>query len=385
MTSWQVGNLPFVFSTQKKPGNSGFPEFLPFRLCIDEKDGTFIQLYDAGVEAVLGKAYASGSMLSGLMDEGGIGQRYAEDYLEFICAMAPSFRGSRIMDIECGTGYLLSRLKALGADVIGLEPGAHGVEGSIRHQVPIIRDYFPSPQVRGKFDMISAFGLLEHIVDPEAILFKMKEQLADNGWLILGVPDCEPYLTAGDISLFFHEHWNYFTRHSITRLASRVFGEHPIVKRSGFGGSLYAGVQKSPKPSGHQEEPIKVNARQPEFAAFVAKAKDRITRFWELMGKAWAAGETVGIYVPWRALNVLSLRPARIPLGPMRFFDDNPLLHGTFYPGFPISVESREQLVARPPDRLLIMSNTFAVEILRQLRAENLSIPIHTWGELYEG
>ncbi len=383
MISWRIGEIPFVYCAQKEPGNAGFPEFLPFTLGFDVKSGIFVQCHDAAVEAVLDKAYRCGSMLSGLMDEGGIGQRYAEDFLSFICEMTPSVRGTKILDVGCGTGYLLSRLHAMGGDVLGLEPGAHGEEGAVRHRIPIIRDWFPSDRVTSKFDVISAFCLVEHVCNPEALLYKMKEQLKVNGWLILGVPDCEPYLASGDISFLFHEHWNYFTRRSITNLIQRVFGQNPIVRRSGFGGCIYAAVQMRNDMAADIEDSLEESGGEDEFAEFEALAKEGINRFWAEVKEGWEAGETIGIYVPWRAMNILALRPGSIPSGPMRFFDDNPLLHGTYYPGFRIPVESRAQLLARPPDRLLILSNTFSSEIEKQVRSEHLSIPICTWNQLY--
>ena len=113
------------------------------------------------------------------------------------------------------------------------------------------------------------------------------------------------------------------------------------------------------------------------------RARASFQGIWTLIAGAWDAGETVGIYVPWRAVNVLALRPSTVSAGPLRFFDDNPLLCRTYYPGFPIPVESRAELLARPPDRLLILSNTFAEDIERQLHDGNLAIPIHTWRNLY--
>ena len=43
----------------------------------------------------------------------------------------------------------------------------------------------------------------------------VKSVLKDNGKIFLSVPDCEPYLHAGDISLLLHEHWNYFTKETL--------------------------------------------------------------------------------------------------------------------------------------------------------------------------
>ena len=382
MTNWEIGPLPFVYTVQPAPGNAGFPEMLPFRLGLDEQDGFLIQIHDVAIEKVLDKVYACGSQLSGLMDEGGIGRRYADDFLAFIHDEIPRVKGCRVLDVGCGTGYLLSRLKAQGAEVLGLEPGAHGEAGAARYQVPIIRDVFPSAQAGGPYDLICAFCLLEHVRHPEFILRSMKSQLADEGWLVLAVPDCEPYLDAGDISFLFHEHWNYFTGRTLAGLVRRIFGKAPVVRRSGFGGCQYLAIQKaglSGEGAGVGEGPRPAQA----FEAFVERARASIQGIWTLIAGAWDAGETVGIYVPWRAVNVLALRPSTVSAGPLRFFDDNPLLCRTYYPGFPIPVESRAELLARPPDRLLILSNTFAEDIERQLHDGNLAIPIHTWRNLY--
>ena len=283
----------------------------------------------------------------------------------------------------CGTGYLLSRLQQLGAHVLGLEPGPHGQDGATRHQVPVIRDCFPSTQVPSQFDLICAFGVLEHIADPDRFLHAVKRQLKDDGLLVLGIPDCEPYFAGGDISLLFHEHWNYFARSSISRLVKRIWGQEPVVERAEFGGTLYVAIRNSKPPTA----PVGPGRQQPwmadEFDAFVARAESRIASLWKLLESAWANREVVGIYVPWRAVNVLSVHRAAIPPGRMRFFDDNPLLHNTYYPGFPIRVESRNELISQPPDRLLIMSNTFGRAIEEQLGKAGCTLPVHTWNDLF--
>ncbi len=45
------------------------------------------------------------------------------------------------------------------------------------------------------------------------------------------------------------------------------------------------------------------------------------------------------------------------------FFYDNKLLHGTYFLGLDISIEPRESLISRPPDRVLTMSRTFGRKI----------------------
>ena len=91
----------------------------------------------------------------------------------------------------------------------------------------------------------------------------------------------------------------------------------------------------------------------------------------------------MGVYVPWRAVNVLGMHHDRVQEGGLRFFDDNPCLKGTYYPGFSIGVEGREDLIDNPPDRILVMSYTFGEEIACKLKDEGLTIPIHTWTDLF--
>jgi hypothetical protein len=68
----------------------------------------------------------------------------------------------------------------------------------------------------------------------------------------------------------------------------------------------------------------------------------------------------------------------------VRWFDDDPALHGRFYPPIPIEVESRDALLAHPVDELLIASWTFG-EALREQLAENSALVgtrIRTFGDV---
>ena len=88
--SWKIPSLPFVWSALTSPENgNGLPDSLPFELGFDGKTGLITQKHNESVESALEFAYRQGSMLSGLMDEDGIGQNYAEDFLSFIFLVPP--------------------------------------------------------------------------------------------------------------------------------------------------------------------------------------------------------------------------------------------------------------------------------------------------------
>jgi len=380
---WNLGLLPFVYAPRDSPDNGELPDMLPFALDVDKRYGHMVQSYDPAVEAALDRAYAKGSMLSGMMDETGIGREYAEDFLAFLHHQCgSSFEGRSVLDIGCGTGYFLSRLRGEGAQVLGIEPGAHGQDGAGRFAVPVVRDYFPTAKIPQSFDLITAFGVLEHLHQFAGFLAAVRRQLRENGVFLLAVPDCEPYLTSGDISFFFHEHWNYFTSRSLAEVLRQVFGVEVQVSRSGFGGCLYAAVHLNRPLRGDTANNNLEHGLQ-EFATFKAKAQLSMQRFPEFLPTVGGRQETLGIFVPGRAVNLLALNPARPDFAKLRFFDDNPLLQGTFYPGIPVAIESRQALLDNPPDRLLIMSHSFGKVIADSLTASGLVCPIMTWHDIY--
>ena len=164
--SWNVGALPFVWGPLAAPTNAhGLPTSLPFALEISPDTGALVQSPNEKVSGALSRAYSEGSLMVGLMDEEGIGREYAEDFLRFLTSHVPrgALSGMRVLEIGCGTGYLLHRLRLLGADVWGVEPGAHGQAGARKYELPVVRDFFPSNEIRGTFDLVIMYAVLEHL------------------------------------------------------------------------------------------------------------------------------------------------------------------------------------------------------------------------------
>src|SRR5207302_3453780 len=110
-------------------------------------------------------------------------------------------------EIGCGSAVILKKLKTLGfKDLTGIEPGNHTLTDGL-DDVKIVRDFFPSDKISAGFDLIFSFCVLEHIEEPSFFLKNCASQLKTTGKLIIGVPNCEPFLNTGDISIFLHEHF----------------------------------------------------------------------------------------------------------------------------------------------------------------------------------
>lgn len=385
-SSWHVGNLPFFDQCNDFPDNSplGLTDRVPFVLERDPETGTLKQQHNRDVAEALEKAYSFGSLISGTMDEIGIGRRYAEDFLNFaLDSLNNDVAGKSVLEIGCGTGYFLSLLQERGASVLGVEPGPHGQEGGKKYGVPVIRDFFPCKQIQRRFDIIIGYGLLEHISTPNSFLGKAHAFLNEGGKLLLAVPDCEPYLQQGDISCLLHEHWSYFSSKTLSNELQRS-GFQPSIEHAGFGGSLYCCALPHRGVLAHSN--ITENEAADALATVRGRFFSNLKKMEQLFNESVLNGRPescLGIYVPGRMVNALSL--AKIPEKlTFRFFDDNPLLNGKYYPSFPQKIEDFESLIQFPPDSLFVASRSFGQKIADKLAAHSNRIPLLQWEKIFQ-
>jgi len=215
---------------------------------------------------------------------------------------------------------------------------------------------------------------LEHIIDPFAFLDSVNSILNVNGYLILAVPDCEPYLIYGDISFLIHEHWNYFT--SKTLLSTLGFkGYSGSCINARFGGSIYGCFKKGKQIQSRTENVL---------STFKNKSNHANSQISDLLHSFNERGESIGIYVAARMINVLSLATNSL-LNKMniRFFDDNELILGKYYPGFNIRIESYGDLIDEPVDKLIIASKSFGNKIRQKLISHLKDTTFIQWEDLF--
>lgn len=106
----EIGVLPFYYTPLKKPSNE---DGIPNGICMSLEyiDGVIKQVCHDDEQRILNEAYERGSSITGLMEGDGIGKKYADDFLEYIDENISSLEGKEILEIGCGTGYMLSELR----------------------------------------------------------------------------------------------------------------------------------------------------------------------------------------------------------------------------------------------------------------------------------
>jgi methionine biosynthesis protein MetW len=101
-------------------------------------------------------------------------------------------RGSRILDVGCGTGSI-SRLLAdeCEAEVVGVEPDAERARHAIERGLRVHVGYLDRKVIResGPFDIVLLADVLEHLPNPQKMLLLAHEALQPGGAVIVSVPN----------------------------------------------------------------------------------------------------------------------------------------------------------------------------------------------------
>jgi 2-polyprenyl-3-methyl-5-hydroxy-6-metoxy-1,4-benzoquinol methylase len=138
-----------------------------------------------------------------------------------------SLNGRRILDVGCATGGFLSRAKQEGWDCVGLEISADAAEIARREYGldVIIGDLNSSDLWTEKFDVITMWHVLEHLLDPCAALLRARDLLSRNGVLFMEMPNWNSLGRSirgvNWSALTPPEHINFFTPRTLRKLVDR--------------------------------------------------------------------------------------------------------------------------------------------------------------------
>ena len=157
--------------------------------------------------------------------------RTAELHLEILSRSIP---GGQLFDVGCASGLFLSKALDAGWQVTGIEPSEvlyrEAVERLAGHGTVLPLTLEEADLGDQKFDAITLWDVLEHVVDPTKIMKTCCELLKPGGCLFVNVPDLDS-LQARVLGkrwpLLLPEHLNYFNRVSL-KLCAEISGLHLV-------------------------------------------------------------------------------------------------------------------------------------------------------------
>lgn len=145
----------------------------------------------------------------GLLNSGKI-DSHRESYRQEFCSLIPPDKKAKILDLGCGSGFLVRFLLQEGYEnVLGVDNSAEQVEFAKSHNLPVIQaDALEYLTHNTNFDTIFLTDAIEHLIKDEIVtlLLRMREALAPNGYVIIRTPNACSFMAANSRYMdFTHE------------------------------------------------------------------------------------------------------------------------------------------------------------------------------------
>jgi 2-polyprenyl-3-methyl-5-hydroxy-6-metoxy-1,4-benzoquinol methylase len=144
--------------------------------------------------------------------------------LAFVLGDRP--RGGRALDVGCAAGFCMAVLRELGFEAFGVEVSgaiaAHARERLGFGEAVHVGTLADAPHPEASFDLITIWDVVEHVVDPHALLVRARELLAPGGLLVIETQDIDSAFARALGPRWHHykhaEHISHFTPSSARTL-----------------------------------------------------------------------------------------------------------------------------------------------------------------------
>jgi len=150
----------------------------------------------------------------------------------------------RVLDIGCSDGYLAAELRSRGHHVTGVDLMAHeGVKERVDDFYEADLDLGLPPELEGRFDVILAADVLEHLRSPQRILEQMRTLASPTTRVLVSVPNFGHWYPRTRIAIgkfdydrrgiLDNDHVRFFTKKSFERLIEN--SGYKVVRSDGTG------------------------------------------------------------------------------------------------------------------------------------------------------
>jgi 2-polyprenyl-3-methyl-5-hydroxy-6-metoxy-1,4-benzoquinol methylase len=180
-------------------------------------------------------------------------QGYLMKFLDWI---RNNFKSSNLylIDVGAANGYFVKLANEQGFKAFGIEISSSAVEWAAKLGRPVAQGTLETLEDNRIYDVITVLDVLEHIPEPLIFLKIARSKIADNGILLINVPNLGSFFSKV-CGKKWHaylppEHWIYFNKKSITKMLEMAGFEiifSKSISKSFTIGYLYLTIANSPQ------------------------------------------------------------------------------------------------------------------------------------------
>jgi SAM-dependent methyltransferase len=306
--------------------------------------------------------------------------QHARAYCELACERFGIGRDSLVMEVASNDGYLLQHFVAKGIRVLGIEPAANVAAAARARDVPTVGRFLGAQVARelvaefGRADLLIANNVLAHVPDLNDFVAGLALLLRPGGLLTLEFPHLLELIRHNQFDTIYHEHFSYFSCHTVTRVLERHgLAICDVERLTTHGGSLRVYARHAGESgaglSARARELLDLEQREgleelAIYAGFEARVHETKRALLEFLIAAKRRGKkVVGYGAPGKGNTLLNY------CGIGRDFldftvDRNPYKQGKYTPGMRIPIRHPDALLEARPDYILILPWNLKEEIL---------------------
>lgn len=308
---------------------------------------------------------------------------HAKAYCHAIAGRLGLGENSLVVELASNDGYLLQHFLPMGIPVLGVEPAANVAAVAQAKGIPTLVEFFGVAMARRMVaegraaDLIAGNNVLAQVPDLNDFVGGIRILLKPEGVCTLEFPHLERLIEENQFDTIYHEHFSYFSFHTILRMAEQHrLKVIDVEELRTHGGSLRVHLARieSTRPVGPavaalraREEAAGVRdmATYEAFAEKVRRTKRRLLSF--LIAAKENGKRICGYGAPGKGntlLNYCGIGPDFLDFT----VDRNPYKHGLFTPGMHIPILPVEAIDEAKPDYVLILPWNLRDEIVNQMR-----------------
>lgn len=291
---------------------------------------------------------------------------YREPFNRLLTALAAKgvLPNGRLLEIGCSSGAMIPVLSRFCSDYTGIDPSDRIETARAAHPgATFVREYFPSVNIAGPFDVIVTQFNLEHIERAGEFISEARRLARDGAVLVIQVPDAGYYLRTRQPNFLAHEHVHYFRRQQLARLLL-LRGFEPVAWGDEGASLICAARATEVSDAAVEEDPLRDLEDLPSLMSSVP----------ELPRGAVLYG--VGLTLHW----LLALQPSLAVDAVV--VDDNEGYRGYGVPGYDLLIEAPlPRRLASRSEIVLTLNEIYHDAVLGRLRAMGVQGRIHRISE----